>query len=130
MSMHEEHERTIEENAVMEQNRQAWAEGLATGAIRFYRRGWQDFENDENEHGDARPGAETSPDDRQTVSTRGGQRSQATGGAEARRVGEIRGTTDTMPAEWPYDQSLRDGEAVLEATSTDERTSISHFGGL
>ncbi|KAK0343869.1 hypothetical protein LTR91_017586 [Friedmanniomyces endolithicus] len=115
MPLHEEHERTIEANAEMEQNRQAWAKGLATGAIRFYRRGWRDFEDDERGHENVRPGAETSPDERQAVFVDDGQRLQATGGAEAWRSRESGGATTTMSADRPHARSIDGREDEPEA---------------
>ncbi|KAK1818421.1 hypothetical protein LTR12_007218 [Friedmanniomyces endolithicus] len=115
MPLHEEHERTIEENAEMGQNRQAWTEGLATGAVRFCRRGWRDFEDDETGHENVRAGAETSPDERQAVFVDDGQRLQATGGAEAWRSRESGGTKNTIPADRPHARSTEGREDGLEA---------------
>ncbi|KAK0247784.1 hypothetical protein LTR91_009620 [Friedmanniomyces endolithicus] len=117
MSMHEEHERTIEENGEMEQNRNAWTEGLATGAIRFYRRGWRVFEVDETERGDARPGVEASPDERLAVSVDDGQQLQATGGAEPWRSRESGGAANTTPTDRSYARSLGGREDEPKAAS-------------
>ncbi|TKA61312.1 hypothetical protein B0A55_11741 [Friedmanniomyces simplex] len=83
----EEPETTVDEDAEMEANRQAWIEGLATGAIRFYRRSWRDFEGDENEVTHSDPDLDTPTSEQPAAMVNGDQHVEAIG-AEAQQPWE------------------------------------------